>query len=502
MKRIRWDGNEIILTDDMENSQIYNVQNFDDALGLIGATTIMNGLTVTQAVTPDMTVLIPIGIAYDLAVENLLVSNSQIVGTIPAADPTQARRDIIEIKRLENPTALASRQFKNPSTGVVTTSAINTEVEYNIEVKVLSGTPGGSAPSVETGYMKIAEILVPAASTTVIDANIYNCDADQVGATNTNWTTDTNTTYRNGSISDINTFMRKEASTSQQGMVQLNDANISTSITEASTPNALKKVNDILSGIVCRNWTSITIANGNFFSVCFSESLGRFVAVGLGSTNNVAYSSDGISWTSITIADGDLDAVCFSESLGRFVAVGTAATNNVAYSSDGVSWTSITIADGDLYGVCFSESLGRFVAVGHNATNNVAYSSDGISWTSITIADGSLSDVAFSESLGRFVAVGYAATNNVAYSSDGINWTSITNDDGDSLARVTFSENLGRFVATGTYTTNNISYSSDGISWTSITIADGSLRGVCFSETLGRFVVVSPTVPNNIYCTL
>lgn len=203
MKRQRFEGNEIILTDDIEDNSIALVENIDDAFGVIGNTAVITGLEVTQSVTPDMNVIIPIGIAYDSTVKNIHVNLDSITASVTAADATQDRRDIVEIRRIEEEGSLATRQFKNAATGVITTSAINTETEYNIEVNVVEGTPGGSAPSVETGWIKIAEILVPAASSTVIDSRIYNCDAEAFGLSNTSWTTDIQSIFKNGSISDM-----------------------------------------------------------------------------------------------------------------------------------------------------------------------------------------------------------------------------------------------------------------------------------------------------------
>ncbi|MDA3957971.1 hypothetical protein, partial [Oceanispirochaeta sp.] len=65
--------------------------------------------------------------------------------------------------------------------------------------------PGGVAGAVETGWLKICEILVPASSTTVLNANIYNIDAIAVGESNTSWTNGITSIYRNGSISDMKT---------------------------------------------------------------------------------------------------------------------------------------------------------------------------------------------------------------------------------------------------------------------------------------------------------
>ena len=249
------------------------------------------------------------------------------------------------------------------------------------------------------------------------------------------------------------------------------------------------------------NWVNSTAGAGvgNLFNVCFSESLCMFVAVGYGATNNIQYSSDGTNWAPLNAAEGSLTGVCFSESLGMFVAVGSETTNNIQYSYNGTTWTAISpYSNGNLNEVCFSESLGMFVAVGSGSLNNIQYSYNGINWTGIRVALGNLNGVTFSESLGMFVAVGYSATNNIQYSYNGIDWTSMTVNSTGSFKRVCFSESLGIFVAVGTYDSKQIMYSDNGINWTTITVPHGGLGDVCFSESLGMFVAVGTGSTNNI----
>ena len=125
--------------------------------------------------------------------------------------------------------------------------------------------------------------------------------------------------------------------------------------------------------ILARNWTQLTVPNGNLKSIVFSESLGMFVAVGFSATHNIQYSYNGITWTQLTVPNGQLYGVTFSESLGMFVAVGYNSTNNIQYSPDGITWTQLTVPNGYLYGITFSESLGMFVAVGSAASNNIQH---------------------------------------------------------------------------------------------------------------------------------
>jgi hypothetical protein len=109
--------------------------------------------------------------------------------TVPAADATFGRIDIIEVKadrRLEQP---SSRDTLNPSTGIFSAGTVNKVLAYYLDGRVgyvgpttpsstgigyKSGAPSASpvAPSVTSGYAKIAEIDVAAGATSVAFRNI------------------------------------------------------------------------------------------------------------------------------------------------------------------------------------------------------------------------------------------------------------------------------------------------------------------------------------------
>ena len=205
MKIGRWEGNEIIYTIDVNGNSVNLMEDFDFTTDILGANMVISGMVVTEALTPDMTILISAGIAKDFTVGSFL-NGEALIGIVTASNPINDRRDIIEVRRLIDNISPATRQFKDPETEDITESTIDTEVQYITEIKVLAGTPGtGLSLAVETGWIKIAEILVPAASLTVIDANIFNVDAEKAGVNNTNWTVTMASIYRNGTISEMKT---------------------------------------------------------------------------------------------------------------------------------------------------------------------------------------------------------------------------------------------------------------------------------------------------------
>lgn len=112
----------------------------------------------------------------------LVLASDQTV-TVPAADPVNPRIDIIEVRYERRLTDSTSRgifnttdkkfdpTFVNKTLTFVLDSLISTNGSSAINYK--TGTPAGSpvAPSTSTGYIKIGEILVGAAST------VYDADA-------------------------------------------------------------------------------------------------------------------------------------------------------------------------------------------------------------------------------------------------------------------------------------------------------------------------------------
>ena len=186
--------------------------------------------------------------------------------------------------------------------------------------------------------------------------------------------------------------------------------------------------------------------------------------------DSLAYSTDGINWNFIRNSSsvmGDVRSIAWNGT--RFVAVGNDPTNTIAHSTDGINWIglgkSIFTAVG--YGIAWNGT--RFVAVGQG-TNTIAHSTDGITWTGlggIIFTGGSAVGYGIAWNGTRFVAVGSSTSNTIAWSNDGITWnglgTSIFSTLGYGVAW-----NGTRFVAVGTGTANTIAHSTDGITWTGL----------------------------------
>lgn len=113
----------------------------------------------------------------------LYLSGSQAI-SVPAADATNPRIDIIEVaadRRFENP---LTRDVFDPALEVFTPTLLNKGLTYDLlnrtsingsaAINYKTGTPAGSpaAPSVTAGYIKIAEVYVDAAVTSIVQSEI------------------------------------------------------------------------------------------------------------------------------------------------------------------------------------------------------------------------------------------------------------------------------------------------------------------------------------------
>jgi hypothetical protein len=121
----------------------------------------------------------------------------------------------------------------------------------------------------------------------------------------------------------------------------------------------------------------------------------QYVAMGIGGMT-MAYSSNGTTWTACaTPPFTQGNAVCWGSQIGninapgtaisnRWVAVGIGASHTIAYSTDGINWTGAgvtmfpAISGGN--GVCFNGTV--FTAVGTKGAGSFtsAYSHDGATW--------------------------------------------------------------------------------------------------------------------------
>ena len=196
----------------------------------------------------------------------------------------------------------------------------------------------------------------------------------------------------------------------------------------------------------------------------------RWVAVGRGAANTIAYSSDGITWTGLgkSIFSNYGNGVAWN---GRmWVAVGR-GTNTIAYSSDGIRWTGLGTDIFSIYGNGVAWNGNTWVAVGNGAVNSIAYSRDGITWSGLGKSIfNDCNGVAWNGAM--WIAVGNGDNASIAYSSDGLIWTGVLSSTSILSIAMSVAWNGSIWVAVGAGT-HSIAYSSDGITWTGATNLSG-----------------------------
>ena len=120
------------------------------------------------------------------------------------ADSSLDRIDIVEVMGEEEGYDSQSRKFNDPSTGTKTTQTVNTKKRIKLTVVVKKGSNGSeSAPAVDAGYVKLAEVRIPAGTNNITSDLIKNIDARKYGEENTDWTTNESSTFNPSYLANI-----------------------------------------------------------------------------------------------------------------------------------------------------------------------------------------------------------------------------------------------------------------------------------------------------------
>lgn len=96
--------------------------------------------------------------------KRLLFRAADVTQAISSPDSVNDRIDIVCLRAAVADELTGSRKFKDATTSVISTQSLVIQKDWQAEVLVVDGTPGVSpvAPSVPSGYIKIAEIYVTA----------------------------------------------------------------------------------------------------------------------------------------------------------------------------------------------------------------------------------------------------------------------------------------------------------------------------------------------------
>jgi len=238
------------------------------------------------------------------------------------------------------------------------------------------------------------------------------------------------------------------------------------------------------------------------YCVIWNSANSIFVAGGYGTGTTIAYSSDGINWTagaSYTLW-GTSPAGCYGIALNgtAYVAVGVGSTNTIAYSPYifTSSWygVGITIFTTQGNGIAWNSASNMWIAVGQG-TNTIAYTTNvyGAGWIALSNSTSIFSTagygVAWNGSLWTITGVG---TNMVAYSANGSNgWIPLT-----TTPFTTASYGVG---TSGTYVvavgagSNTLATSFDGLLWAGFLLAPFPASGYGVAYGNGYWIVSGAT---------
>lgn len=225
----------------------------------------------------------------------------------------------------------------------------------------------------------------------------------------------------------------------------------------------------------------------------------KLAVVGLG---KIQTSPDGINWTARVAPSLTMQykSVCYSPSLGLFVACGNSnsvgAGNSFATSPDGITWTARTGPQAaDWSGVAWSATNGVFVAVCNDSaakTFAAASSTDGITWTGRTGLTGTWNSICWFEALGFFIAVSDGGSNKIMTSPTGTTWTTRTEPAVESWVAVAAAPVASLAVAHSS-TGSGIAMSSAGTTWTQRTARKITTRAVCYFPPFSAFLAIGDT---------
>lgn len=119
------------------------------------------------------------------------------------ADNELDRIDIVEVCGTPEGYDQQQRKFNNPSTGTKTTKTVNTKKRIKLTVVVKKGSNGSeSAPVVDSGYVKLAEVRIPAGTNNITNEMIKNITSRKAGIANTEWTTNVSATFNPPFLTD------------------------------------------------------------------------------------------------------------------------------------------------------------------------------------------------------------------------------------------------------------------------------------------------------------
>lgn len=215
IKTVNWFANEMVNSPDAVALSEVAYKNMSDHFEIASGATesadrVLRGLRLTplagMGCTLQMGVALGLGGRYFDASGNwgYIADASGHYASVVPVDTTVAfavgggstRIDILEIRPTRVPSIDAVRDFRDPSTLVITPTTIKSKIYFGFEYLIKTGT--ATAPLTDAGWIKIAEITVAAGATSLLAADILDIRSAHL------WTQETARTIMGASPLKIN----------------------------------------------------------------------------------------------------------------------------------------------------------------------------------------------------------------------------------------------------------------------------------------------------------
>ena len=157
------------------------------------------------------------------------------------ADDDLNRIDIVQVRGIQEEYDTQFRKFNDPSTGTKTTRTVATKRRVKLEVSVKKGIDGSaSAPAADEGYVKIAEVIIPARTTNITESLIKNITACRHTDSNEAWTANERATFNPGYLVDtVYKFLaaHNEDGSHRDGVIKVGNIDFGTGATQVKGSN-------------------------------------------------------------------------------------------------------------------------------------------------------------------------------------------------------------------------------------------------------------------------
>jgi hypothetical protein len=145
-----------------------------------------------------------------------------------SAHPILDRIDIIQVRGIPQEYDFQDRKFRDPESGIESTQNVGTKKKIVMDVIVKKGSEGSiTAPLADIGYIKLAEIVISAATVSLTADNIKNISARYANVENEEWTIDEGRTFNPGYFAEtISMFLKEHKESGEHKQQSINAANL------------------------------------------------------------------------------------------------------------------------------------------------------------------------------------------------------------------------------------------------------------------------------------